>query len=50
MTSNRNINIEIIKEELKNYQNQGYKPTIRSIFYRLYTKGLIPNTSSAYKS
>lgn len=50
MTINWKNVIEIIREELKIYHNQGYKPTLRSIFYRLYTKNLIPNTSSAYTS
>ena len=42
--------IEIIREELKIYNKQGYKPTVRTIFYRLHSKGLIPNTSSSYSS
>lgn len=50
MTVNWKRIIEILKEELKIYYQQGYKPTLRSIFYRLYTKGLIPNTSSSYGS
>ena len=50
MTINWKNIIEIIREELNIYHNQGYKPTLRSIFYRLYTKNLIPNTSSAYTS
>jgi hypothetical protein len=50
MTLNWKKIIEIIKAELNLYYNQGYKPTLRSIFYRLYTKKLIPNTSSAYNS
>ena len=50
MTLNWNKIIEIIKAELNLYYNQGYKPTLRSIFYRLYTKKSISNTSSAYNS
>jgi hypothetical protein len=50
MTINWKYIIEIIKEELKIYHNHGYKPIIRSIFYRLYAKNLIPNTSSTYTS
>ena len=42
--------INKIKEELELYHQQGYKPVLRSIFYRLYTKGLIPNTRSSYSS
>ncbi len=42
--------IEIIKEELKIYNKQGYKPTVRTIFYRLHSKGLISNTTSSYSS
>lgn len=50
MTLNWKNIIEIVKEELKIYLQQGYKPTLRSIFYRLYSKGLIPNTLSSYSS
>ena len=50
MTINWKNIIEIIREELNIYHNQGYKPTLRSIFYRLYTRNLIPNTSLAYTS
>jgi len=42
--------IDDVKEELGTFYQQGYKPTLRSIFYRLFTKGLIPNTKSAYGS
>ena len=41
---------EIIKHvviELENYRHEGYdKPTLRSMFYRLYTLELFPNTRS----
>lgn len=42
--------IKIIKEDLNIYYSQGYKPTVRTIFYRLHSKGLIPNTKSSYTS
>lgn len=42
--------IKIIKKDLKIYNKQGYKPTVRTIFYRLHSKGLIPNTKSSYTS
>jgi hypothetical protein len=42
--------IEIIREDLEIYYNQGYKPILRSIFYRLYSKTLISNTRSSYTS
>jgi hypothetical protein len=42
--------IKIVKENLKIYYSQGYKPTVRTIFYRLHSKGLIPNTKSSYTS
>ena len=32
------------------FQSQGVKPTLRTIFYWLVSKGLTPNTKSAYKS
>ena len=50
MTINWKNIIEIIKEELKIYHQQGYKSILRSIFYRLYSKSLIPNTTSSYSS
>ncbi len=43
--------IDQIKIELENYRLEGYdKPTLRSMFYRLYVRELIPNTRSAYGS
>lgn len=45
---------DIIKEvaiELENYKREGYdKPTLRSMFYRLYDRELFPNTRSSYNS
>jgi len=40
--------IDAVKEELQNFDEQGYKPTLRAMFYRLFSRGIIPNTSSAY--
>jgi hypothetical protein len=40
--------IEAVKEELQNFDEHGYKPTLRAMFYRLFSRGIIPNTSSAY--
>lgn len=42
--------VEKIKIELEVYEIEGYKPTLRSMFYRLFTKGFIPNTSASYNS
>ncbi len=44
--------IDQVKIELENYRLEGYdKPTLRSMFYRLYgVRELIPNTRSAYGS
>lgn len=50
MRINWNEIIEKIKIELEVYEIEGFKPTLRSMFYRLYTKGLIPNTSASYTS
>lgn len=50
MRINWNEIVEKIKVELEVYEIEGYKPTLRSMFYRLYTKGLIPNTSASYIS
>ena len=50
MRINWNEIIEMIKIELEVYEIEGFKPTLRSMFYRLYTKGLIPNTSASYTS
>jgi hypothetical protein len=41
---------EITKEVKKELENFGFQPTLRTIFYRLFSKQLIPNTSNAYKS
>jgi hypothetical protein len=40
--------IEAAKVELDNFNEEGYKPTLRTMFYRLFSKGIIPNTPSAY--
>jgi len=37
-----------VKEELDNFEAQGYKPTLRAMFYRLFSRQIIPNTPSAY--
>jgi len=36
-------------EETKGYNRRGRKPSIRTVFYRLYSLGVVPNTKSAYK-
>lgn len=42
--------VNIVKDECFPYfQGQGVKPTLRTVFYWLVSKGLIPNTKSAYK-
>lgn len=44
-----NAVIEAVKIELGDFAEQGIpKPTLRAMFYRLYSRGVIPNTSSAY--
>ena len=50
MRINWNEIVEKIKVELEVYKIEGYKPTLRFMFYRLYTKKLIPNTSRSYSS
>jgi hypothetical protein len=50
MRINWNEIIQKIKVELEVYKIEEYKLTLRSMFYRLYTKGLIPNTSTSYTS
>lgn len=39
-----------ITNELRSFNEQGYKPTLRSLFYRLFSKGLISNNRSTYTS
>ena len=50
MTINWKNIIENIKQDLKIFHQQGYKPIVRSIYYRLCSKCLIPNTKSSYSS
>jgi len=38
-----------IDQALNYFDKQGVKPTLRTLFYFLYSKKLIPNTRSAYK-
>lgn len=40
--------IKAVKEELQSFTAAGYKPTLRAMFYRLYSRGLISNTSTTY--
>ena len=39
-----------VKELLREYRRQGFKPTIRQIFYRLVSERLLPNVQKAYKA
>lgn len=41
--------LQEIDQALKYFDNQGVKPTLRTLFYYLYSKKLISNTRSAYK-
>jgi len=41
--------LDEIDGALRYFTEQGVKPTLRTLFYYLYSKGLIPNTKSAYK-
>jgi len=38
-----------VDEALKYFESLGVKPTLRTLFYNLYSKALIPNTRSAYQ-
>jgi hypothetical protein len=40
--------IGIVAEELKLYEQQGFKPSLRTMFYRLVAKGILPNTKYHY--
>ena len=42
--------IEGVREELGTFRSEGFKPTLRTMFYRLYSLGLVPNTKQAYKN
>jgi hypothetical protein len=46
----KSIIINDLRQELSLYKQQGYKPTLRAIYYRLYSRGLFPNTPSCYNS
>ncbi|MCD6536431.1 MAG: hypothetical protein J7K49_05310 [Thaumarchaeota archaeon] len=39
-----------MKELLREYRRQGFKPTVRQIFYRLVSERLLPNLQKAYKA
>lgn len=42
--------VKVVKEDvLPNFNRQGVKPTLRTIFYSLVSKNIIPNTKSSYK-
>jgi hypothetical protein len=41
--------IDRVQEELKWFEERGIKPTLRTIFYRLVSVEVIPNTNQAYK-
>jgi len=42
--------ISAILDRISYFQNEGIKPTLRTIHYALYSLGKIPNTKNAYKS
>jgi len=43
--------VEVVRNDvLPFFQSQGVKPTLRTIFYALVSRGVIPNTKSAYKT
>jgi hypothetical protein len=47
---NKNV-LPAVRERLNIFQSQGIdQPTLRSMFYALYSLGIIPNTKSAYQS
>ena len=46
----KSIIVNELRQELNLYRQQGYKPTLRAIYYRLYSRGLFPNTPSCYNS
>lgn len=47
---NWSVIVQIIKDEILPYFNkQGVKPTLRTLFYALVSRNVIPNTKSAYK-
>jgi len=39
-----------VDSALEFFRGQGVKPTLRTLFYNLYSKALIPNTKTAYQS
>jgi hypothetical protein len=54
VSANRRIDWKKVIDEIKNdiqyFERGTFKPTLRALFYRLYSKGLIPNTRSSYNS
>ncbi|RLF17487.1 MAG: hypothetical protein DRN06_03750 [Thermoprotei archaeon] len=41
--------LDEIDRAVEFFRAQGVKPTLRTLFYYLYSKGLLPNTKTAYK-
>jgi hypothetical protein len=41
--------VERVSEELQWFEEQGIKPTLRTLFYRLVSLEIIPNTQQTYK-
>jgi hypothetical protein len=39
-----------VDQALTFFRSQNVKPTLRTLFYNLYSKGLLPNTKTAYQS
>jgi len=39
----------VVDSAVAYFRGEGVKPTLRTLFYYLYSKGVIPNTRSAYK-
>lgn len=42
--------IQKINEIIADYKSQGYKLTVRQLYYQLVSKALVPNTEKSYKS
>lgn len=45
----KNVIIPRVVEELKWFEDHDIKPTLRTLFYRLVSLGVLPNTKSRYK-
>src|SRR5687767_11204774 len=48
LSKDNKVRLELINKIIIGYQNQGYKLTLRQLYYQLVTRNVIPNKDAEY--